>query len=118
MDEQRASAIFLNVVESINNEYFQLRNCMKRMDTRVFNLKNFEIALSSAMTKTLWETEKYKKQIEEYPLPLDPQQPVPYETFRSWVVVYELIMRDYGLIGTKKKQRIMGLARYESKGED
>lgn len=117
MDEQRASAIFLNVVESINNEYFQLRNCMKRMDTRVFNLKNFEIALSSAMTKTLWETEKYKKQIEEYPLPMDPQQPVPYETFRSWVVVYELIMRDYGLIGTKKKTDLVGFEQYESEGE-
>lgn len=41
-------------------------------------------------------------------MPSDPYALLDFETFRAWMTVYELVMRDEGLIGTRK-QLVLGL---------
>ena len=88
--------IYLNVVIRINE------------DTRVAYLKTFELSLSTALPKPLWESEKYVAQARMTPMPVDPYALLDFETFRAWMTVYELVMRDEGLIGTRQ-QVILGL---------
>ena len=68
--------IYLNVVIRINEDYAELIEHLKEMDTRVAYLKTFELSLSTALPKPM--------------------------------TVYELVMRDEGLIGTRQ-QAILGL---------
>ena len=71
-------------------------------------LKTFELSLSTALPKPLWESEKYIAQARLTPMPSDPYALLDFETFRAWMTVYELVMRDEGLIGTRQ-QAILGL---------
>lgn len=100
--------IYLNVVLRINEDYGELIQHLKEMDTRVAYLKTFELSLSSALPKPLWDTDAYINQARRTPMPKDPYKLVDFETFRGWMTVYEMVMRDEGLIGTKK-QVILGL---------
>lgn len=100
--------IYLNVVIRINEDYADLIEHLKEMDTRVAYLKTFELSLSTALPKPLWESEKYVAQAKMTPMPADPYALLDFETFRAWMTVYELVMRDEGLIGTRQ-QVILGL---------
>ena len=100
--------IYLNVVIRINEDYAELIEHLKEMDTRVAYLKTFELSLSVALPKPLWESEKYIGQSRLTPMPSDPYSLLDFDTFRAWMTVYELVMRDEGLIGTRQ-QAILGL---------
>lgn len=88
--------IYLNVVIRINEDYADLIEHLKEMDTRVAYLKTFELSLSTALPKPLWESEKYVAQARMTPMPLDPYALLDFETFRAWMTVYELVMRERG----------------------
>jgi len=109
MIENMSSAnIYLNVVARINEDYAELLTHYKEMDTRTHYLRSFEISLSSALPKSLWDIEEYTKIEKKMPLPEDPYAFIELETFRSWITIYELIMRSNGLIGTRDMM-IMGM---------
>ena len=86
---------YLNVVAGVNQDYADLIDHLKEMDTRVAYLKMFELS------KPLWESEKYIGQSRLTPMPSDPYALLDFETFRAWMTVYELVMIDEGLIGTR-----------------
>lgn len=99
-----AEVLYLDVVRPLNVSYTDLLAAFNRMDTRVFYLRSFASALSMAMPKDLWSNEQYVEQLEKNPLPDNNYAKLDYSTFQSWITVYEMIMRDVGLIGTKAPQ--------------
>ena len=105
---EAASNIYVNVVVRINEGYVALQQHLEEMDTRVSYLKIFELALSSALPKPLWEVDIYKKQAKMTPMPEDPYTVISFEEFRGWMTIYEMVMRSEGLIG-KKKRTVLGL---------
>lgn len=97
-------SLYLNVVARINDGYTELLEHYKEGDTRVLYLQSFELSLSSALPKeSLWDSENYSDYIKEHELELpdDPYEFVSMEEFRLYLVIYEMVMRDNGLIGTK-----------------
>lgn len=99
---QPAPNLYINVVARINEDYAELIGHLKDMDTRCAYLRSFELTLSSALREPLWQLPEYVRQSAEMPLPSDPYDMLPYEYFRAWLAVYEMIMRDEGLIGRRK----------------
>lgn len=93
--------IYLNVVVRINEDYGELLGHLKDMDLRRLYLTNFELSLSLGCTQPLTTITTYCELLEKSPLPADPYDKVDYDTFRAWLTVYEVIMRDQGLIGTR-----------------
>lgn len=108
--------IYLNVVVRINEDYSELIEHLKEMDTRVCYLKTFELSLSSALPTPLWDTQIYREQARRTPMPDDAYTLLDFETFRGWMTVYEIVMRDQGLIGTRR-QSILGLDDDDTDGE-
>ena len=108
MAVEAASNIYVNVVVRINEGYVALQQHLEEMDTRVSYLKIFELALSSALPKPLWEVEIYRRQAQRTPMPNDPYTVISFEEFRGWMTVYEMVMRSEGLIG-KKPRTILGM---------
>lgn len=98
--DMSAGNIYLNVVARINSDYGELIQHLKEMDTRVAYLKTFELSLSSALPRPLWEVDAYTVQSSRTPMPSDPYVMLDFETFRAWMAVYEMVMRQEGLIGT------------------
>lgn len=94
-----AETLYLDVVRPLNTSYTDLLAAFNRMDTRVFYLRSFASALSMAMPKDLWSDELYIAQLKENPLPENIYAKLEYDTFQSWITVYEMIMRKVGLIG-------------------
>ena len=105
---ENRSNLYLNVVVRINEDWAKLHAHLEEMDCKVAYLRIFEMSLSSACNAPLWEIPIYAEQADRYPLPQDPFARLDFETFRAWMTIYELVMRDQGLIGTKKAS-ILGL---------
>lgn len=112
-------SLYLNIVERLNTDYAKSIGALDIMDLRAFNLKAFEVSLSAAMPVPLWSNDLYKEQQSKHPMPEDPFEVLSYEDFRSWLVVYEMVMRDVGLLGiSKKKPQIFGInSRYTEVSE-
>lgn len=92
---------FLNIVVPLNNEYMELIERLKELDTRSLHLKAFEVTLSYALgNDMLWTNENYKDMDDKFPLPEDPLDMMDFEVFRSRLVLYEGIMKEYHLLGT------------------
>lgn len=108
ISDMSSGNIYLNVVARINQDYGELIEHLRQMDTRVAYLKMFELSLSSALPKPLWDVDAYRIQSSRTPMPSDPYGILPFETFRAWMTVYEMVMRDEGLIGTRQ-QSILGM---------
>ncbi|WP_162262209.1 hypothetical protein [Candidatus Methanomethylophilus sp. 1R26] len=85
------------------------------MDTKAAYLRIFEMSLSPACSQPLWEIEAYKRQAAAWPLPADPYARLDFETFRSWMAIYEQVMRDQGLVG-RRPRSIVGLDDTEASG--
>ncbi len=102
------NSIYLNVVARINEDYERLIQHLQETDRRAIYLLSFEMSLSPALSKPLWETEAYKRQAAEMPMPSDPYESMDIQSFRAWMTLYELVMREEGLIGTKQRT-IVGL---------
>ncbi len=108
ISDMSSGNIYLNVVTRINDDYADLLGHLKEMDTRAAYLKIFEMSLSPALPNPLWEVDEYVSQSRLTPMPTDPWAILSFEEFRGWLVVYEIVMRRQGLIGTRK-QMIIGL---------
>jgi hypothetical protein len=108
------TSLYLNVVLRLNEDYYELKRHLDAMDLRKFYLRTFEISLSAALPEPLWDMKAYKDHLEKWPMPDDNYSMLDYETFRSTMAFYEMVMRDYNLIGLSKKtdKPIMGLGQY------
>jgi len=112
MNDRDATALYLDVVHPLNEELKQIRERMSENDTRCIYLLNFETTLSaSLLDHPLYDDKNYKGFLEKNkPLPKDEYEFLDYETFRAWIHVYEMVMRDHNLIGmTRKATQIGGL---------
>lgn len=94
--------IYLNVVVRVNDDWAALIRHLEEMDTKVAYLRTFEMSLSPACGRRLWEIPEYKEFAKKFPLPSDPYARLDYDAFRAQMAVYEGIMREEGLIGTKR----------------
>lgn len=108
MTQDQHDILYLNVVAGINSDWEDLRRHLAEMDTKVAYLRIFEMSLSPACTQPLWGISVYKHQAAAFPLPNDPYARLDFETFRSWMAIYEQVMRDQGLIG-RRLRSIVGL---------
>lgn len=72
-------------------------------DTRAVYLKQFELVLSlNCPNGTLWEMERYVRISKKYPLPDDVEKYVSRKHFYLYLMLYDYLMRDIGLIGKKE----------------
>ncbi|HKM13727.1 MAG TPA: hypothetical protein VJY42_02250 [Candidatus Methanomethylophilaceae archaeon] len=113
------TVLYLDVVRPLNAGYGDLLDALCRMDTRAFYIRNFASVLSPALRGDLWSNEQYVSQLKENPLPTDLYAKLEYDTFQSWITVYEMIMRQSGLIGSSGGYDASYISKYfGSGGED
>lgn len=106
ISDMSSGNIYLNVVTRINEDYAELIRHLRDMDTRVAYLLIFEMSLSPALPRPLWDVEEYKIQSSRTPMPDDPWKILSIDEFRGWMTVYEMVMRNEGLIGTTSRQLV------------
>lgn len=110
------AVLYLDVVRPLNAGYGDLLGALCRMDTRAFHIRNFASVLSPALRMDLWSNEEYITQLKDNPLPKDLYAQLEYDTFQSWITVYEMIMRKAGLIGSSDKTDANYISRYFGPG--
>lgn len=110
------TVLYLDVVRPLNAGYGDLLDALCRMDTRAFYIRNFASVLSPALRKDLWSNEEYISQLKDNPLPKDLYSKLEYDTFQSWITVYEMIMRRAGLIGSSNRTDASYISRYFASG--
>mgnify|MGYP004626574269 FL=1 len=102
--QQSKTPLCKDTVTDLNRYHrFLMRRYMVG-DTRPRYLRAFELILSQNCPKhSLWENERYIRVTREYPLPEkdDSMDYVPVCQFYVYLMLYEYIMRDVGLIGKK-----------------
>lgn len=102
INDYSSANIYFNVVVRINKDYEDLLTNLKSMDTMAGYLSMFELSLSLGCTMPLWEIDVYKERSQRLtPLPADPYKLIPFSEFCAWLAIYEIVMRDQGLVGTK-----------------
>lgn len=98
-EKTRTTPFYLNTPVLLNRAYQELVMYYSMGDTRCSYLRTFELILSlSCPDVQLWNREIYKKTESLLPLPNDTTVMINAETFRLWLITYEQIMRDIGLI--------------------
>jgi hypothetical protein len=110
--------LYLDVVRPLNAGYGDLLDALCRMDTRAFYIRSFASVLSPALQRDLWSNEQYIAQLRENPLPKDLYRKLDYDTFQSWITVYEMIMREAGLIGSSGNYDKSYISKYFGGGEE
>ena len=101
MSESRDSKALLykETVQPMNQAYNELLAFYSQGDTRAAYLKTFELALSlNCPNRMLWQFPEYKAQEAKAPLPKDPRIRIDPDQFYNYMMVYEQIMREVGLI--------------------
>ena len=98
-DRTRTTPFYLNVPILLNQAYRELVTYYSIGDTKCCYLKTFELLLSMACPdKQLWNREIYQETEKLIPLPEDRTKTINPEAFRLWLITYEQVMRDIGLI--------------------
>ncbi len=102
--QQSKTSLYKDTVTDLNRYHrFLMRRYMVG-DTRPRYLRAFELILSQNCPEhSLWENERYIRVTRKYPLPEkdDSMDYVPVSQFYIYLMLYEYIMRDVGLIGKK-----------------
>ena len=101
INDSSSANIYFNVVVRINDDYADLITHLKEMDTRALYLRIFEVSLSLGCSTPLWKVPIYVEQAKTTPMPADPYERMEFDAFRAWMVIYEQVMRDEGLVGTR-----------------
>jgi hypothetical protein len=98
-EKTRTTPFYLNTPALLNKAYQELIMYYSLGDTKCSYLKTFELILSlSCPDVQLWNREIYKRTEDLLPLPEDRTMTINPETFRLWLITYEQVMRDIGLI--------------------
>lgn len=103
--EKPRISLYKDTITGLNREYDVLLNLFLIGDCRVVYLKKFEMWLSlNCPEYPLWVNERYIRLSTKYPLPQNPEAYVSRKLFYLYLMLYEMVMRDIGLIGRKKEQ--------------
>lgn len=88
--------LFKDVTTDLNQVYRECISMYQIGDTRTGYLRTFELVLSQCCPDMqVWNFPAYKSMI---PLPEDPRQRLSPGYYYNWLIVYEQIMREVGLI--------------------
>lgn len=96
------TTLYKDTITDLNKLHSNLLRLYLLGQTRAIYLKQFELALSMNCPKSLWEMERYVRVSKKYPLPENECDYVSRKKFKLYMILYEYIMRDIGLIGNKK----------------
>jgi len=104
-DYQTQTGLFKDTVTDLNNGYRALLIAFSGGDYCVSYLRTFEFALSlNCPDRMLWNFEKYQELNAMLPLPDDMDARVTAKTYMAYIMVYEQIMREVGLVDKIMKQ--------------
>ena len=100
MNNEDHPGIFLNVVPQLNEQWQSLLGYSVKNDTRAIYLIAFRQTLSTAIAKhALLKDENYKEFLKKHKdLPTNPYKRLKHVEFMAWLAVFEMIMRDHGMI--------------------
>ena len=101
--------LYKDCVTDINNGYRDLLRYYSRGDCRVGYLRAFELCLSQACPgKQLWKFDEYADVADVFPLGKDARAEVNQEVFRNYLMAYENIMRNIGLLDKDPQESTTG----------
>jgi len=96
------SKIYLNVIKTLTPTYIHVLSCWSEGDTTMSNLMILERVLSICLRDDILEKNPYYEDTENKlhtHAHYGPGETVDFLEFHAWLVTYEQIMRDEGLIG-------------------
>ncbi len=102
--KKEGKRLYKDTITGLNSEWEALLRSYRLGDTRVLYLETFEAWLSMNCPKPLWTMERYSRIASKYPLRPNTKGFVGRDLFRLYLMLYELIMRDVGLIGRKEDE--------------
>ena len=92
--------LYKDTISDLNAEYRNLLQLYLIGDCRTVYLRKFELILSqNCPGSTLWAMPTYFRIAHRYPLPEEVSNFVSRKKFYLYLQLYELIMREIGLIG-------------------
>jgi len=91
--------LFVRTGSTLNAYWDNMLDALLTLDTRAKSLFAFESALSGVLETDLYKLPIYEDVKDKCPLSGDPNEWVPYQTYRSWVTAYTNIMREFNLLG-------------------
>lgn len=98
------TTLYKDTITDLNREYRILVNHYLWGDTRAIYLRKFELILSQNCPGCmLWEIPAYSRISHRWPLPKNIVDYVSRDTFYLYLMLYEKIMREIGLIGQVKE---------------
>lgn len=90
------TSLFKDVTTDLNQCYREAVMCYQLNDTKAGYLRTLEIFLSQCCPdRQLWNFPEYR---ELPPLPVRARDRIPPESYYNFLIVYEQIMREVGLI--------------------
>lgn len=105
IEKKQKTPLYKDTITDLNRLHRGLMHKYKFGDTRAVYLKEFELALSmNCPNQSLWSMERYVRISQHYPLPKDVQSYIGRDLFFLYMMLYEYIMRDIGLIGRKNEE--------------
>lgn len=91
--------LFKETVSDLNVGWRELISFYSIGDTCAGYLRSFELCLSqNCPGQMLWQRDEYKAIASGYPLPDNPRTRIATGMFLNYLMVYEQIMREVGLI--------------------
>ena len=103
--KEHKTYLYKDTITGLNSEYLFLLNAYTIGDTRVVYLRRFEAWLSMNCPQPLWSMNRYVYASSRYPLGRNVNGYVSRGKFLYYIAVYELIMRDIGLIGHRDDEK-------------
>ncbi len=93
------SVVYKDTVSPLNQAYNELLSLFSVGDTRSVYLRTFELTLSmNCPNKMLWNFDCYRDLARIAPIPDEPRVKIESGQFFNYLMVYEQIMREAGLI--------------------
>ena len=118
-ESAQSTPLYKECIADINNGYRDLLRYYSRGDTRAGYLQTFELCLSQACPgKLLWKFEAYQDQARIFPLPDNPRAYVHSQVFYTYLMTYETIMREIGLLDKDPAQAAQDSILSFSMGDD
>lgn len=106
--------LYKDTVTDLNQGYRDLLTCLNMGDTRAVYLHQFEHILSQTIPdQMIWQTERYRRLNAMAPIPESGRAKVHPGVFRNYLMVYEQIMRDAGLIDKSPVETSIGIRMFD-----
>ncbi len=100
--DRKTKHLYKDTITGLNSQWEFLLSSFVLGDTRTLYLYRFEAWLSMNCPKPLWRMERYARVASRYPLRPNTMGFVSRDYFRLYIILYEMIMRDIGMVGGRK----------------